>query len=700
MRFLAPHRRLMLAMASLLIGAVTAPAAIANSASPAADRIQLEYTFLAPRITEIKSADQTFHRLTMPEAPCGGQIGQPALPACAARILLPPGTIVKHIEVTGEQSVELGTGYCLEPVDQPVPFSRQNQSTDSRLILDSLIYARTSPYPEALFREIGIYALRGYQILVLRLSPVQYTPAVGRVSYYPRLTVTVQLENTGWPGELYRGLPQDRRAVLEHIDNLAMIEMYPQVSVKSAGMYDLLIIAHPAWLGPSFLPLKQHHDAAGVPTEIRTAIDIGGYTPEMIRDYIRAEYLNNGIEYVLLVGDDDLLPARDLYVKSWEGFVHGDAPIYCYDLPSDLYFGCLDGSFNADGDALWGEPTDGEGGGDVDLLAEVYVGRAPVDDIAGADRFVNKTLAYANAEGPYLGRVVLAGEYLGYGGEVNYAAPYLDELVDSSQMHGYTTMGIPSNEYAIEKLYDLTWPNWPRAEIIARINNGSHLINHLGHSSHEYALKMTQADVAALTNDDFCFIYTQGCDAGAFDSAGCMAEYFTGDYEHGAFAVIMNARYGFGSSRTTELTTDSPSQRFNREFLDGVYNPAENKRELGRANQDSKEDNLYRIDEPAMRWCYYQLNLFGDPTIALKAVPCICNNYCDLDNSGGINPLDVAVIVNYVYRQRDSRVPLGPTCPGENGDWNGSGTVDPLDVSFYVNYVYRSRGDGPVNPCE
>ena len=29
-------------------------------------------------------------------------------------------------------------------------------------------------------------------------------------------------------------------------------------------------------------------------------------------------------------------------------------------LPSDLYYSCLDGTYNYDGDDRWGEPTDGD----------------------------------------------------------------------------------------------------------------------------------------------------------------------------------------------------------------------------------------------------------------------------------------------------------------------------------------------------
>jgi hypothetical protein len=33
---------------------------------------------------------------------------------------------------------------------------------------------------------------------------------------------------------------------------------------------------------------------------------------------------------------------------------------------------------------------------------------------------------------------------------------------------------------------------------------------------------------------------------------------------------------------------------------------------------DSKHDNLYRINDSCMRWCTYEINLFGDPTVAIR----------------------------------------------------------------------------------
>jgi hypothetical protein len=98
---------------------------------------------------------------------------------------------------------------------------------------------------------------------------------------------------------------------------------------------------------------------------------------------------------------------------------------------------------------------------------------------------------------------------------------------------------------------------------------------------------------------------------GGFDQSNCFAEVIT-SMEEGAFAVVMNARYGWG----TFNSTDGPSHRYGRQFWDAVL--CEGMLEIGKANQDSKEDNISAINESCMRWCYYELNVFGDPAQQLR----------------------------------------------------------------------------------
>jgi len=88
----------------------------------------------------------------------------------------------------------------------------------------------------------------------------------------------------------------------------------------------------------------------------------------------------------------------------------------------------------------------------------------------------------------------------------------------------------------------------------------------------------------------------------------------------------------------------------------------------------------------------------GLGTVQVLLNHCDCTNFCDLNLDGTINPVDAVYIVNYAYKNQDSREQI-PACSRTNGDWNCDGCINPVDVVWYVNYVYRSLGDGPCDPC-
>ena len=324
-------------------------------------------------------------------------------------------------------------------------------------------------------------------------------------------------------------------------------------------------------------------------------------------------YDNNTGEQCSLNIDDVCVESGDNEIL-WEGFEGNE--FHPVDWTTVIY----------GGEKNWAREYYGV---DVDLLAEVYVGRACVSNSIEVRNFVLKTLAYENtpSHDPYLEEVLMVGEKLD---DYTWGGDYKDEVIDWSDANGYVTFGIPSDEYTISTLYDRDWENgnnWPPLEIMIRINGGIHIINHMGHGLNNYSMKMHNLNTTLLLNNDHCFVYSQSCLAGAFDNYNygsgeiedddCFAEYITVKTARGAFAGIWNARYGWYRSGGT----DGESQRYDREFWDAIY--GEDITELGKANQDSKEDNVNFIEmnpykNVPYQMCYYGLNLFGDPQLSLK----------------------------------------------------------------------------------
>ncbi len=553
----------------------------------AAAPISVDYTFERPSIRPVVIDGVTYDRVVMPAAPAYGQAGEPALPACGASLLLPFGTEVAGVRVTPGEPVVLAHANPVEPRSEVFPLSL-GPAAARPPVPNPVIYGASEPFPGPSAVHVTTQTFRGYSIATLRLHPVQYVPATGELLYYPRLTVALDTVETGRASSLLRGSAGDIAAVRSRVDNPDAVASYP-VGRDGETYYLMCILTTPA-LAATFEPLKAYHDAQGVPTAIRTTADAGGSSAETVNAYAEQCYLSEGIEYLLIGGDEDLLPSPKIYT---------DGGGYYYDnIPSDFAYGCFDGDF-----------------GD-DLVAEVYIGRAAVGDVAEATRFVNKSLFYMLGQHQHMENMLLCGEYLGFGGVSEYATGSIECLRDESFADGYYTVGISSEAYTIDDLYDAPGYDWPKSELIDRINAGLHMIHHLGHGSYDYGLKLYNSDAYNLTNDDLCFIYTQACDCGGFDWGECFAETMNIKQDHGVFACIMNTRYGWGDYDST----DGPSERFHREFVDAIFNPDELKTEAGRANQDSKEDNIYRIDEDCMRWCFHEITLFGDPALPLAEV--------------------------------------------------------------------------------
>jgi len=597
-----------------------------------ADAVTVDYSFDYPSLHNASIDGATYKFPVISNLPNTNEFGRPRLPVRGAEIMIPYGHKIETIDVSADSRTLVADDIIIVPGGGVAPISFDDNLRRMPRP-NRAIYASPDPYSAERYDKIGLQSFRGYNILILKLYPLEYIPALGELYYYPTLRVTVSTAPADKKQTLFRGHARDEESARKHVDNPDISTTYLSAEKRGMENFDLLILTLPS-LADDFQTLADYHDSTGVATEIRTVTDVlnetGGMTSEHIRQYITNRYLNDGIEYVLLGDDDNIIKAKYLYI---EADAYDEYTIVDYKMPSDLYYACLDGTWDYDGDGRYGEPTDGEGGGDVDLIAEVYIGRAPVDDAGDVARFVNKTITYLSTSDPYLNDILFTGEQLGYPDMKAYGSTMLEELIDGASSNGYETVGIPSDLYSIDELYDRDWPGgyWPVTEVINRINAGKHFVNHLGHCIYTYALKMHNATAMTLTNTHPTFMYVQGCYAGGFDTTDtdCWGEIVTVRIDGGAFAGLFNARYGWVESVAHVNTSDGAGQRLHREFWDAVYNPEENMPEIGRANQDSKEDNLYRINDGAMRWTYYQVNLFGDPTVAIKRFTGLAFDYPD-----------------------------------------------------------------------
>ena len=529
-----------------------------------------------------------------------GNPGEPVLPFKTLNILLPQGKTVQSIEVTGNQIHLLGE-YHVEAGQEPVPVGSKSKY---RTPPDPAIYKSMNPFPGKMSTEVSIQELRGYRILILNLYPVQYTPKAGKISYFDSMNVIVNTVPET-VSDNFRGLPQDKARVLDVVANPEVVktsDTTPQSAVLPAANYVYVIITS-SDLSDDFKTLADWKNGKGVSTTIVTVENItnnysGRDIQDKIRNFIIDAYNDWGTEYVLLGGDVEIIPVRELYVRiSWRER---------YYIPSDLYYVGLDGNWNKDGDRRYGEP------GEEDLYAEVYVGRAPVNTADDVSRFVNKTIKYEQSpSADYLKNALMLAAKLDADTDGGIAK---DKICDTE---------IPK-DWSIKKLYERDGTA-SVYETTNQLNAGQHIVNNIGHANEnviglactDYEAYYTISDVDGLENAPKYFLfYTTGCYANKFDYKDCIGEHFVNN-DNGAFAFIGNTRYGW---YIPGYPGEGPSDKFDIEFFDALF--VENLTNIGIAFQDSKEDLAGTVaDNPWMRYCYYTLNLLGDPETSLATVP-------------------------------------------------------------------------------
>lgn len=108
-----------------------------------------------------------------------------------------------------------------------------------------------------------------------------------------------------------------------------------------------------------------------------------------LRQFLSDAY-QNGCEYVLLGGDQNVIPIRYAYYNYlWAGLSEAQK-----NIPTDLYFSDFDGNWDSNKNGIYGEIGD-----NTDFYPEIYVGRILVNKPTQVETWVRKVLLYEQNPG-------------------------------------------------------------------------------------------------------------------------------------------------------------------------------------------------------------------------------------------------------------------------------------------------------------
>ena len=594
-------KKLNLVLLSLLISAVTIASTVTK-------------TYYIPTPDVINNND--YQSIIFNNSLSTGIVGEPTLPYFAISLLIPPGEVATSISIVAlpEDLISLEGDIKLFPYQSSIPLSASKRPDFQ---INEKLYNSSKIYPQNLTGNLNTRYLSGYSIAMSTFTPIKYYPSQKKAAYYSKVTITIKTEPNIKSVNALNSLSSSviaKKRLLNIIQNPKAASAYKPNKTKSANSYKLLIIT-PDEFVDGFSDLTNIYLSRGITSEIFSteyiSTNISGQDlQEKIRNFIIQEYQESNIEYVILGGDVEHIPYRGFYcyVESGGGYTS-------YDIPADLYYSALDGTWDDNGNGIWGEPDED------DLLPEVAVARYPFSYDYELARIIHKSINYQNS--PVLGELVtplLAGEHL-YSDPETWGRDYLDLLIGEHDDNGYTTIGIPET-YQIDSLYEHD-ANWGGSDIMNEINAGKQFIHHVGHASPSYVAHLNSSDITNANfygangiDHNYTLMQTHGCDCGSFDYNDCILEKMV-TIDNFAVSVIGNSRFGWFN----EGQNEGPAAHLHREMVDALYH--EEMIHLGAAFVESKIQTAPWVEAPgqheegALRWNFYDINILGDPALSV-----------------------------------------------------------------------------------
>lgn len=520
------------------------------------------------------------------------EVGKPMLPEAVFNLLIPANATVTSVTVDVSAPEPVAGSYRIHPAQEPVPLS--SRASPAFVPPDPATYASTRPYPVDLVNWAQTCTKSGWRICPLALHPLVYIPADGTLMLHRRMTVTVNYtEGNIVPPRLS---PRQYAAFAADVSRLVanpedVVRFAPAVRESDNLDCDYAIITSSS-LASNFQPLATWRTKRGLYARVFRVDSIASVYPgrdnqEKIRNFIIDYFQNHGLTHVLLAGDHSIVPSRRgrVVVGSETG-----------NIPTDCYYGDLQWSWDGDRDNIFGEMDQDT----VDLFYDVFIGRASVDNTTQANTFVNKVLFYEKTPTTdYLNRYL--GPYVLLWPE--YSGRIVNETIANKTPSGWR-----------DALIEPSSTNPMRDSI----NVGYHICHVAAHGD-DYGFYTqsgtpiyTTSVAGSQTNSTRPVILNSiACISGNFETEDCLAEALMNNPNGGAVACIMNSRYGWGTPPQM-----GPSERLDCMFYDYYF--LNDTVEIGRNHCGSKGVYVYSaLSQAVWRWCYYALNLFGDPDMPM-----------------------------------------------------------------------------------
>jgi len=439
------------------------------------DIITINYKIINYNLKEISIENKQYFKVILGEESNFLTNGKPDLPNICRSIIIPDNSKMK-IEVT-KSSYEEIKDILISPSKGNL--LRSINPDDVSYIFDET-YEKDSYFPEEIAELNEPYIIRDFRGQVVQINPFQYNPVQKTLRIYKDITVKIYPEGLDTYNVIKRTQPlssidTDFKQIYEkHFINYGLTDYTP---IEEQG--NMLIITYDNFWD-TMQPFVQWKNLKGIPTEMVKVTDIGNEYD--IETYIQQYYYDNGLTFVLLVGDEGEVPTLTA------GYSASD-PSYSYIAGDDHY-------------------------------PDIFIGRFSAQNTEDLETQVERSIEYEKY--PQVG----VDWYIKGAGVASSQGPGDDNEMDYEHIRNIRTKLMNYGYIEVDEFYDGSQggedaPGNPTPSMVATaIDNGRSVTNYCGHGGPTGwgSSGFSNYDIDALINDNMLpYVICVACNNGQFD---------------------------------------------------------------------------------------------------------------------------------------------------------------------------------------
>jgi len=510
------------------------------------------------------------NRITFPGSVPILESGAPELPRMARSIIIPD---LAHMELS-----VLETEFIDVPVENIEP-SKGNLTRD--IDPSTIPYTYGKPYqtdewyPSNFVFMREPYIMRSLRGQTVVLQPIQYNPIQRTLRIYTHIKISILENGLSQNNPLTRrpsngGSREFEHMYKDHFINYPTDDRYDVLGEQGP----MLIISYGDFMDEmqTFVDWKNYK---GIPTEMVDIADIGDV--DDMAQLVEDQYYENGIAFVLLVGDIDQIET----IRRSDGAGSNS--------PSDNSLTFVAGN---------------------DFYPDLIIGRFSAETGEQVETMINRTIEYEMDPDP------AADWYKKGSGFASNQGPGDDGEYDDEHLDNIRELLLAYTYIEVDQIYD---PDGTVAQGEAAINEGRSIVNYTGHGSNGSwgnGCPMNNTNVNGLVNTGMWpFIWSVACVNGEFNVGTCFAETWLRATDSdgnptGAIATLMSTVNQAwnppmeGQDEMNAIFVESYSDNIKRTFGGLSFNGM---------NQMNDSYGSQGYDET----CYW--TIFGDPSVVMRS---------------------------------------------------------------------------------